>query len=114
MGLQPDSHSFSKQCAKLFFVSVLVLIPDRVADGHGPEPANARPLRRHAYRVTRRNGVDAFVRRAVWESTKHQESGHVLLVKLRDDRHFHKRLQTTGPLNFYVSYVIVKGTHPSE
>ena len=44
LGLQPDSHGFAKQRAKLLFVAALVSVADRIADRHLPEPANARRL----------------------------------------------------------------------
>ena len=58
--------------------------------------------------------MDAFVWRTVRTSAKHQESRHVLFVKIGGRRRFYQRLQATGPLNLSVSYVIVEGTHPRE
>jgi hypothetical protein len=47
-------------------------------------------------------------------STKRQETGDVVLVKIGDRRRFYQLLQPTGPLNFYVSYVIVERAHTRE
>ena len=114
LSLQPHGNCFTKKRAKLLLVPVLVPVMYFILDRQLPEPANARLLGRHAYGVTGRNRVNAFIWRAVRTSTEGQKSGDILLVKIRDTGRFDKRLQAAGPQNASRLHVVVKRTDARE
>src|SRR5262249_54537330 len=83
-------------------------------DRQRPETVDLSCLGGNAYGVTGRNGVNTFIRSAVWASAEQQESTDVLFIQLRDSRFFDKRLQTARPQDSARLHAIIKRTHARE
>src|SRR5215475_8617432 len=61
--------------------------------------------------MPRRNGVDAFVGRAVGTSAEQQECLNILLIQFRGADSINQRLQTARPEHASRLHAVIKRTH---
>src|SRR5690349_9289086 len=91
------SHGVSKERAELRFIIRVVAEANRFPHGQAPEPLYSRPVPAGLHEVTCRHRQEAAIRRSIWASSEHQDSGYVLLVDLAGFCPIDQRSQSRGP-----------------